>query len=413
MRIPFECRGWSMRASRFALVLAIVLALAVEATPSVQAQGAKLQVLYAFGSQKNDGSYPDAALTSRGAIFYGTTASGGEFGNGTVFKLTPQNGGKWTETVLHSFVGSPGDGAGPHAGLVRDAEGNFWGTTQNGGSYGFGTIVQLYPESFWVDLVFHSFSRGADGGSPNAGVVLDKAGNKFGTTPGSFDNLNFGTVFEYSKDEDYTVLYTFKGGTDGSVPYGGLVQDKKGNLYGATGGGGAMGFGTVFEVDTTGKETVLYSFLDNPDGVDPNGTLVMDSSGNLYGTTEGGGTANGGTVFKLSPPATQGGTWTESVLYSFKGGTTDGEVPLVGVILDSKGNLYGTTEAGGSDLSWGTVFKVDASGNETVLWAFTNGKDGGTPAAPLLLGLGEKYLYGTTTGGGAELEGVVFRIAVP
>jgi len=268
--------------------------------------------------------------------------------------------------VLHSFAGHPGDGANPEAGLVRDAQGNLYGTTLTGGSGGpelcsgvggCGTVFKLDTTS--KETVLYSFTGVPDGEEPDAGLVRDAQGNLYGTTyNGGASNL--GTVFELDTTGKETVLHSFTGtGGDGSEPYGGLVLDAQGNLYGTTSFGGASGDGTVFELDTAGKETVLYSFTGTGgDGAYPSG-LVRDAQGNLYGTTYGGGASGFGTVFKLDTAGK------ETVLYSFTGTGGDGAYPsgLVRLVRDAQGNLYGTTYEGGdlacdAPYGCGTVFKL-------------------------------------------------------
>src|SRR5271157_511854 len=272
--------------------------------------------------------------------------------------------------------------------------------------------AQTYTES-----VLYSFKVGTDGDGPFAGLVRDAQGNLYGTTlwGGAYD---LGTVFKVDTNGNETVLHSFPAtGGDGSQPLAGLVLDVQGNLYGTTGKGGDVacnlaygpGCGTVFKVDTTGKETVLYSFPGYPGhGAYPNAGLVLDALGNLYGTTGGGGAADAGTVFKLAPPVPPSVTWTETVLHSFTGGA-DGETPSAGLVRDAQGNLYGTTIGGGAyDL--GTVFKVDTNGNETVLHSFpATGGDGSQPRAGLVLDA-QGNLYGTTYVGGASGDGTVFKL---
>jgi uncharacterized repeat protein (TIGR03803 family) len=198
-----------------------------------------------------------------------------------------------------------------------------------------------------------------------------------------------------------TVLHNFTNGADGGIAYGGVIRDWKGNLYGTTNQGGASNAGVVFKIDTSGNETVLYTFTGGSDGGYPLGGVILDSKGNLYGTTNGGGASGAGVVFKID---TSGN---ETVLYSFTGGS-DGGFPLAGVILDSKGNLYGTTNGGGASGA-GVVFKVDTSGNETVLYSFTGGTDGGNPYVGVIRDW-DGNLYGTADTGGASNAGVVFEI---
>jgi uncharacterized repeat protein (TIGR03803 family) len=209
-------------------------------------------------------------------------------------------------------------------------------------------------------------------------------------------------VFKIDGAGNYTVLYSFTGGVDGGSPLAGLIFDSKGNLYGTTIGGGALSAGVVFKVDTSGNETVLYSFTGGADGGFPFGGVVLDSKGNLYGTTNGGGASGAGVVFKIDKSGS------ETVLYSFTGGN-DGAYPLwVTLARDAAGNLYGTTVGGGTSNA-GVVFKVDTSGNETVLYSFTGGDDGGNPRVGVTLGP-DGNLYGTADSGGASSAGAVFEI---
>jgi uncharacterized repeat protein (TIGR03803 family) len=233
---------------------------------------------------------------------YSTTAAGGAFGNGTVFKL----GATGKETVLHSFTGGNG-GREPFAGLVRDTAANLYGTSL-GGSSGNGTVFKLQPND--VLDVLYSFPNAINGSSPDAGLIRDGAGNLYGATTsgGAFGN---GTVFKLNISGKETVLHSFTGGADGGRPFAALIRDAAGNLYGTTSGGGAFGHGTVFKLDTTGRETVLHSFTGGAGGSTPFGGLVRDSAGNLYGTAAFGGDSSCfapggagvgcGIVFKLTP----------------------------------------------------------------------------------------------------------------
>ncbi len=313
-----------------------------------------------------------------------------------------------TESVLYRFSGS----AGPIAGLIRDSAGNLYGTTLEGGTAGLGRVFELSSAGQEIDL--HSFS-GPDGAYPEGGLLRDAAGNLYGTTDlggdlqcaQQFLNKGCGTVFKLDATGRETGLYVFTGGSDGFQPYSAVVADHNGDLYGTTLEGGndncqGEGCGTVFRVSArTGRETVLYRFTGLTDGAFPNAVL-RDASGNLYGTTQSGGTSHlYGTVFKVDT------TGRETVLYNFMGGT-DGGGPAAGLIADASGNLYGTTEFGG-DLSCsrynipgcGTVFKLDTAGRETVLYRFTGGADGLYPVAPLVMDLAGN-LYGTASHGGAK-----------
>jgi uncharacterized repeat protein (TIGR03803 family) len=317
----------------------------------------KETVLYSFAGG-TDGSIPEGVVIQDAeGNLYGTTYAGGANGAGTVFKLSRT--GK--ETVLYSFGGEDySDGANPGAGVVEDAERNLYGTTTSGGFYGCdatpgcGIVFKLSPTG--KETVLYRF-RGVDydDGDGPSGVIRDANGNLYGTTftGGSGGcqrrETGCGTVFKVDRAGKETVLYRFT--ADGGSPSGGVIQDAKGNLYGTTGNcpDGSCG-GTVFKLRNTGKETVLYGFPSRSDGVDPIAGVIEDAEGNLYGTTAGGGDASCGyggsgcgVVFKLSK------TDKETLLYSFTGGA-DGAVPYAGLTRDTKGNLYGTTYSGG-DLS--------------------------------------------------------------
>jgi uncharacterized repeat protein (TIGR03803 family) len=341
-----------------------------------------------------------------------------------------------TETVLNTFTGGA-DGGNPAAGVIRDTAGNLYGTTYSGGASGVGVVFKLDTSS--KETVLYTFTGGADGANPGAGVIRDSAGNLYGTTqfggvPGGTGACGFpgcGVVFKVASAGKETALYSFTGGADGSLPYSGLLRDKAGNLYGTTYAGGlassACEYGTcgvVFKLTPPSvaggawTETVLYSFTGGADGGDPMAGLISDSVGNLYGTTQFGGVGypGFGVVFKLTPPAVAGGSWTETAIYSFKG-APDGANPVAGVLRDKAGSLFGTTLHGG--LGWGVVFKVDARGNEAVLYSFTGGIDGSLPGAALLRGKAGNF-YGTTYGGGNGPCGrypggcgVVFKVTPP
>ena len=324
-------------------------------------------VLHSFNG--GDGSNPADLIRDANGNLYGTTQFGGASDAGTVFKLDTTG----AETVLHSFVGPPTDGLRPIAGLVRDAGGSLYGTTLAGGSSsncggGCGTVFRL--DTTGTESVLHNFvGSPTDGAFPYAGLVRDAAGNLYGTTKsgGSSSNCSdgCGTVFKLDPTGKETVLHSFNGEpSDGSTPTGDLVLDAAGNLYGTTWFGGSskrctLGCGTVFRLDTTGAETMVHSFAKKRrDGKFPYAGLVRDAAGNLYGTTVQGGASNNcvggcGTVFRLD---TTGG---ETLLHRFVGGSppTDGERPTAGLVRDAAGNLYGTSPNGGA-VGVGTVFKI-------------------------------------------------------
>jgi uncharacterized repeat protein (TIGR03803 family) len=321
------------------------------------------------------------------------------------------------ETVLYSFTGGA-DGDQPYASLIRDAKGNIYGTTFFGGGSaacngGCGVVFKL--DTSGEETVLHAFTgTGGDGANPYDGLVQDAQGDLYGTTVSGGGSSAYsggcGVVFGVNTAGKERVLYRFGEGADGAGPYAGLVMDAKGNLYGTTQYGGTFGAGTVFMLDKTRKETVLYSFSGGTDGRLPLlGYLVRDAYGNLYGTTQFGGTYGAGTVFKLD------NAHRETVLHSFSGGT-DGSYPYAGLVRDAEGNLYGTTNQGGSS-GYGTVFKLDRAGNETLLHTFTGtGGDGAYPFDDLVRSANGN-LYGTTFSGGANANvcfdngcGIVFML---
>jgi uncharacterized repeat protein (TIGR03803 family) len=274
-----------------------------------------------------------------------------------------------SEKVLHNFGCCHGDGASPNlAGLVVDAAGNLYGTTPGGGAYHYGAVFELTPNNgTWTENILHSFGQGTDGQYPQAGLIFDAAGNLYGTT-GRGGAFGYGTVFELVPANGawtVKVLHSFGDIKYGRRPWGGLVFDAKGNLYGTTQYGGMNGFGTAFElIPSNGGWTqkVLHSFNnDGKDGIFPISALTVDKFGKLYGTTLRGGavscgTYGCGTVFELIPGAS--GKWTEKVLYNFGGSA--GLYPVGAVVLDTAGNLYGNFSEGGTD-GWGAVFELTLS----------------------------------------------------
>ena len=377
-----------------AAAFAVMFLLGTVLTARAQAQ--TLTVLYSF-TNSPDGAFPSGRLVrDKAGNLYATTVQGGSSGSGTVFMVDPIG----QETVLHSFTNSP-DGALPEAGVVRDRAGNLYGTTVIGGSSNSGTVFMVDP--IGKETVLHSFTNSPDGASPEAGVIRGEEGNLYGTTV-SGGAFGYGTVFKLETTGKETVLHSFTNSPDGAGPDAGLVRDKVGNFYGTTHGGGAFGYGTVFKLDATGEETVLHSFTYS-DGAFPDAGLIRDEAGNLYGTTSGGGLVCGlhgcGTVFKVDPSGN------ETVLHSFTN-TPDGAGPYASLVRDKAGNLYGTTLNGGA-FGPGTVFKVDTSGNETVLHSFTNSPDGAGPYGGLVRDKAGN-LYGTTEEGGASGHGTVFKL---
>jgi uncharacterized repeat protein (TIGR03803 family) len=347
------------------------------------------KVLHNFGSG-TDGFNPSASLIfdAKGNL-YGTTLNGGAHSQGTVFELSPAVEGGWTEKILHSFEESNGDGVLPQANLVFDAAGNLYGETTQGGTIGWGTVFELSPtvEGGWTEKILHSFGSLAldDGYQPSGGLIFDAEGNLYGTTQQG-GNGHGGTVFELSPKADggWTsgVLhhFGFAGGrpnAGGSTPESGVIFDAEGNLYGTTYQGGpgksCGGCGVVFEltppnpytppspVVNTWTEKVLHYFDGTPstptDGQFPSDAgVIFDAHGSLYGTTSNGGGGNpGGTVFKLIPA--EDGVWHETLLHRFGINKGDGASPVAGLIFDDTGTLYGTTVDGGV-YNTGTVFEI-------------------------------------------------------
>ena len=358
---------------------------------------------FSFGGGATDGVDPQASLIIDSAgNLYGTTEGGGTYVEGTVFKIDAAG----TESILYSFGSNVNDGTAPMAGLIMDSAGNLYGTTFSGGANSYyGTVFKISATG--TETILHSFGviTSGDGGTPKAGVIMDSAGNLYGTTWTGGGPNNDGAVFEISAAGTESVLYSFPYGTNGNAnPAASLIMDQAGNLYGTTIWGGANNMGTVFEISASGSESTLYSFgSSSTDASDPEAPLIMDSDGNFYGTTDGGGAYNGGTVFKISA----GGT--ESVLYSFGSSVGDGVNPLAGLLMDGSGNLYGTTYAGGANGD-GAVFKISPDGTESVLYSFgSSATDGMQPAAGLIIDRAGN-LYGTTETGGATNQGTVFEI---
>jgi uncharacterized repeat protein (TIGR03803 family) len=299
---------------------------------------------------------------------------------------------------LYSFTGSP-NGATPYgAPLVENKSGVLYGTTSAGGEFGLGTVYELSKSG---ETVLYSFTGTPDGSVPYAGLVMDTSGNLYGTTSAG-GSYGYGTVFELNPTtRQETVLHSFYGQPDGLTPLSGLVMDNSGNLYGTTLAGGPSNDGTIYKVNIqTHQETLLYSFTGDPDGGWPvYGNLLMDASGNLYGTTFGGGSANLGTVWEFSA------TGEETVLHSFTG--ADGTQPDQSLAMDSEGNLYGITEIGG--IGAGVAFKVNIqSKTETVLYTFSNLADGEIPTSGLVRD-SQGNLYGTTAQS-TNGDGTVFEL---
>jgi uncharacterized repeat protein (TIGR03803 family) len=374
-------------------------------------------ILYSFG-----GGYPPAVhqpvaglVQGSDGNFYGTTSSGGGTcvdctGAGAVFRISPSGG----YTTLYSFVQYTTDGESPEAGLVQGSDDNFYGTTYSGGTVGAGTVFRISPSGSYTSL--YSFvGLPVDGQNPQAGLVQGSDGNFYGTTEAG-GSASVGTVFRISPSGSETLLYSFGSSpNDGYYPKDGLVQGSDGNFYGTTYEGGTNGYGTVFRISPSGNETTLHSFGSSPtDGHLPEAGLVQGSDGNFYGTTDYGGSASVGTVFRINPSGSY-----EEILHSFTGSPYDGSNPQSGLVQGSDGNFYGTTYYGGV-YDAGTVFRISPSGSYTNLYSFAgspwgplggSSTDGAYPQSGLVQGSDGNF-YGTTYGGATNGEGTVFKLDV-
>lgn len=359
---------------------------------SAFAQGGTYQVVYAFDG--SGGFAPQGTPVADGAgNLYGTTAGGCGY-YGIVYKLAPDG----AQTVLHCFKGKR-DGAYPYGGLLRDSKGNLYGTTTEGGINNNGTVFRVAPDG--KEKVLYAFTGGSDGATPYAGLIRDKANNLYGTTYWGGTG-NSGIIFKLTPQGAETVLYTFSGGGDGANPLGNLMEDAAGNLYGTASWGGGNFAGTVFKLAPDNSLTTLYTFTNQSDGGHPYGGVIADKSGNLYGTTAYGG-AGYGTVFMLAPNGA------ETVLHDFAGGS-DGENPQAGLIADKAGDLYGTTLLGGAG-GYGTIFEIAPGGSETVLYSFAGGSDGAYPYAGLIKDRAENgSFYGAASFGGTGGYGTLFKV---
>ena len=405
--------------SRFSTFIHPILAFfAIGAIALSAAAASTTKIIYSFAGG-NDGEYLDTDLVIDGAgNLYGSTVQGGKFGSGTVFQLSPSSSG-WTHTVLYCFTGGK-DGGEPYKGVTLDAQGNLYGTAVTGGAGscegGCGVVFKLTNSGgTWTQSVIHYFSGGNDGSGPGSGLTFDRYGHLYGMTP-TGGAYGLGVIYQLRLQTNGTwklgVLHAFTGGADGSSGSAGrLILDRAQNLYGVTTVGGANGSGVVFELahGQTGWTLIpLYAFKDQPDGALPYGGLIADNAGNLYGTTYYAGVNDFGTVYKLTHA---NGSWTETVLYSFKGGS-DGSSPISTLVGDAGGHLYGTTSDGGTSCACGTIFKLTHSAGDT----WTESVPYRFPGAP---GAGFSYngmvsdsagnFYGATTHGGPSNDGTIYE----
>ncbi len=376
-----------------------------------------VNVIYSFAGEE-DGEYADTDLEmdSAGNI-YGTTVLGGDFGGGTVFCLSPTPNG-WMHTVLYSFTGGA-DGGEPYKGVTLDREGNLYGSAVTGGSGscegGCGVVYKLTNSGgTWTQSVIHAFTGGDDGSGPGARVTVDNSGNVYGMTP-TGGAYGLGTIYKIhqipNRPLTFTVIHAFTGGSDGGSGSAGRMILRKGKLYGAATTGGNYGSGVVFELTPRGVGEwhfrTIYSFQGQPDGSFPYGALLFDRDGNIYGTTYYGGQNGIGAVYELSPRPL--GEWEERVLYSFQDGT-DGNSPISNLVFDEAGNLYGTTSEGG--FGSGTIFELSPVGSgqwtETIVHPFQGPPDGAFPYNGMVVDRFGNF-YGATVHGGDNDDGSIYK----
>ena len=393
-----------------------VAAAAVFALSLATVTAATTDVIYSF--EEDEGEYADTDLeTDSAGNIYGTTVLGGDFGSGTVFQLS-HTGNSWVHTVLYSFTGGA-DGGEPYKGVTLDGEGNLYGTAVTGGSGicegGCGVAYKLTNSGgTWTQTVIHAFTGEDDGSGPGARVTVDGAGNVYGMAP-TGGAYGLGTIYKIRQGQNgawvLKVIHAFTGGADGATGSAGRMILRQGHLYGAATTGGTYGSGVVFELTPTQVGEwdfrTIYSFRGQPDGSFPYGALLFDSSGNIYGTTYYGGANNIGAVYQLTPRAN--GEWREKVLYSFQGGT-DGNSPISNLVFDTARNLYGTTSEGG--LGTGTIFKLSPVGGghwmETVVHMFQGPPDGAFSYTGMVVYPFGNF-YGATVHGGVDDDGSIYK----
>lgn len=410
--------------NRFSLPL-FALAFCI---PTLFADGVVAQetVLHVFGGTQNDGKYPiDGLIRDASGNLYGVTGEGGTYGHGAAYELSPKESGGYTEKILHSFNLNGTDGAYPNGGMILDSAGDLFGTTTNGGTgtcggYNCGIVFELIPQSngTWKEKILYNFqNNGVDGTAPIESLVQDKSGNLYGVTY-TGGTSNRGTVYQlqpksggvWSENILHSFSYNGKTNFDGSNPEASLTINAAGQLFGTTTQGGAHNYGTVFELVRNGggwAEKIIHSFdFNGTDGISPLSGVTFDASGDMYGITNAGGAFNAGSLYELV--AESGGAYSESILLSFD--SNDGSLPYGNVIFDASGNLYGTATAGGSSGN-GVLFELTPDGgswNETILYAFPTGgynPDGNIALDPV------GNIYGTTQFGGSAHDGVVFEVS--
>jgi uncharacterized repeat protein (TIGR03803 family) len=398
------------------LPLALSVLAAASFGTSKHARAATTNVLYSFEGGA-DGEYTDTDLVrDEAGNLYGTSVQGGAHASGTVWQLHPNGDGSWTHTVLYSFTGGS-DGGEPYKGVTLDAAGNLYGTAVTGGGGvcegGCGVAYKLTKHhGTWTQTVIHQFSGSDDGQGPGARLTLDERGNVYGMAPTGGIN-GFGTIYEMKPSKHGTykfkVLHAFTG-ADGIGGSAGALVLHDGALYGAATAGGANGNGTIYRLSLNKmgrwKFKLLYSFLGEPDAGFPYGGLTFDVLGNIYGTTYYAGAYDAGCVYQLS---LHKAGWKEKVLYSFRGGA-DGFGSIGNVNFDSAGNIYGTTSEGGADGD-GVIFKLTRSGKtwtESVVHSFSGPPDGAYAYNGMING-DSNVFFGSTVHGGEDDEGAIYQ----
>jgi len=401
-----------------AAILSTLLLLVIVLSSAVHAQ--TFSVLHSF-TGGTDGGNPWGGLTiDRAGNLYGTASLGGTHQLGAVFKLSHSQQG-WTFNPLYSFTGSPNDGGSPITSMVFGPDGTLYGVTSGGGPIGFGTAFNVRPPARicsrvlcpWDETVIHEFPdpMGVDGFFPTGSPLFDQAGDIYGTTQdgphgGTCGGNGCGVVYKLTQSQGSwteSIVYNFNPAPDSNLPQGGLIFDSSGKLYGTACEGGTHNHGTVFQMTTSGVENILYNFRDQSDGQCPAAALIFDPAGNLYSTASDGGTNGGGTAFELM---SSNGSWNFVLLYSF----AFHALPS-GLTRDSAGNLYGTTYTAGA-FGYGAVFKLTPSQGGwvyTSLHDFTNGPDGANPVSGVILD-GNGNIYGTASQGAQQ--GCIFGCGV-
>lgn len=388
-----------------------VFTAAVIAMSTLAATAQTEKILYSFTGSSDGGSPEGGVVVDAKGNLYGTAFSGGANGGGAVFELSPSGGGVWTEKAIYSFSFGSSEGALPASGLVFDTQGNLYGMTIAGGS-GYGTVFELSPSgASWTEKTLYTFAGGTDGSVAFAtGLAMDRAGDLYGVTDigGTY---GFGTVFELVAGSNGTwtkkTLHSFSGGNDGASPYGERpVLDSSGDVFGQVQSGGPHDFGLIFEMvpgsNGSWSEKIVHAFAGASDGSSSYG-LTFDAAGNLFGNS---------TYSTIEVTPGSNGVWTEKILHTFIGGS-DGAYPNTALTFDKSGILYGATNSGGNHR--GTVFSLTPASNgtwtEKILHRFApGGGDGIYPFYGALALDAQGNLYGTTSEGGSSNQGVVYEI---